>query len=801
MASYSDTTEEFGVNGNITCSGDLEVSGSVRTTNITSNQNPGGIIYMWDPVYLADTTSNWIRFNNVGLAPPSLISLGRSIGTKITLYPDVSDMDYALGVDTNSMWLTAAGVSSSFDFSNGNGKLFSVGSNGITLKNTTAASTAASGYLNIYSESSVLKSKNSTGTVTIFQPVTTKGDLVTCDSTTLGVRLPVGANGKVLSSNSATSTGLEWVSGAVPPPVRDSVVSNYSLSTTVITTSYTDIPFENYRNTNGNTGLVNNTEFTFNETGTYFIFCTVTLSKTVGTTPTTCTLKMVEDASGTGSGSFSDVAGLVSYTYNPNVTTTADTGYLCYVKTYNKNDRIKTQGIKFFGTGDTIVQLSSGSNLNVVNFKVDGNLDTTSYFNGYKTVSVALTGSFANVSLDTSRITNSDYTFTPGNAEVTVNTSGTYLVFFTVNIQKTTGVDASAATFRLVKNASTNITGTDSTAFVLNGDNDLGSTCGNTVIALTTGDTIKIQGATILGTNLFAAGTSLILVKLQSSSNAQSSTKYADLTSANTLLGTVATNIPFATENILTAGTFTHSVSVNTQELTINEPGYYYLFGMLTMTNTAAGNSCARVLFQYNSNGLGFQNYEGSFSDGYVHVSGRKTVCNSLFVYIPANTIIKLQGLRTSTTGVLTTDGANCSLTAVKASTSDPLYEPVSPFGTYTKVSRSLFTSTTATTPFVMKTLLVTGLVPNGYYRVDYTYKNVTAAGARGLKTQILLNTATVLMTQVCQLASLNDIPVTSGFVVFPLKSGSYNIQLDFGARTAASVSISDVTLMFYRVS
>lgn len=42
-------------------------------------------------------------------------------------------------------------------------------------------------------------------------PLTTKGDLYTYS--TDDDRLPIGANGQVLSANSATSTGLEWVAG------------------------------------------------------------------------------------------------------------------------------------------------------------------------------------------------------------------------------------------------------------------------------------------------------------------------------------------------------------------------------------------------------------------------------------------------------------------------------------------------------------------------------------------------------------------------------------------------------------
>lgn len=46
-------------------------------------------------------------------------------------------------------------------------------------------------------------------------PLTTKGDIFTYD--TANARLPVGTNGYVLSANSATATGLEWVAGGGGP--------------------------------------------------------------------------------------------------------------------------------------------------------------------------------------------------------------------------------------------------------------------------------------------------------------------------------------------------------------------------------------------------------------------------------------------------------------------------------------------------------------------------------------------------------------------------------------------------------
>ena len=56
---------------------------------------------------------------------------------------------------------------------------------------------------------SLLKSKNSSGVITTYQPTNTKGDITAHDGTSQ-VRLPVGTDGYVLQSDSSTATGLKW---------------------------------------------------------------------------------------------------------------------------------------------------------------------------------------------------------------------------------------------------------------------------------------------------------------------------------------------------------------------------------------------------------------------------------------------------------------------------------------------------------------------------------------------------------------------------------------------------------------
>ena len=80
----------------------------------------------------------------------------------------------------------------------------------IGIDHTTAP---VNSYLNnnlFYSDTidSKFKSIDNSGNVTVYQPITTKGDLATHNGTTQ-VRLPIGTTGQILSVNS--SSELQWV--------------------------------------------------------------------------------------------------------------------------------------------------------------------------------------------------------------------------------------------------------------------------------------------------------------------------------------------------------------------------------------------------------------------------------------------------------------------------------------------------------------------------------------------------------------------------------------------------------------
>jgi trimeric autotransporter adhesin len=85
----------------------LHITGQFQSTQANSTTSGGG------QIYLNGADGNRIDFNTNGVAAPAFTT--RSAGTKIVLYPNVgaSDVDYAFGVQSSTLWYSIPSVSSS----------------------------------------------------------------------------------------------------------------------------------------------------------------------------------------------------------------------------------------------------------------------------------------------------------------------------------------------------------------------------------------------------------------------------------------------------------------------------------------------------------------------------------------------------------------------------------------------------------------------------------------------------------------------------------------------------------------
>ena len=103
--------------GTITTSGTIAIDQTAQIVSTRTNSTTEG----QGQIYLNGTTGNRIDFVAVGVAAPATMT--RSVGTKLLLWPQAQQgggsVDYALGISTDTLWLSVADSSKMFSFYGG----------------------------------------------------------------------------------------------------------------------------------------------------------------------------------------------------------------------------------------------------------------------------------------------------------------------------------------------------------------------------------------------------------------------------------------------------------------------------------------------------------------------------------------------------------------------------------------------------------------------------------------------------------------------------------------------------------
>lgn len=93
-------------------------------------------------IYLNSSTTNMIRFNTQGSAPPSSVT-ARSVGTKVILsdtFASGSAADYALGIDTSTLWYSTGSTTAQHKWFHGANQTMALSTTGLTIGSTTITS-------------------------------------------------------------------------------------------------------------------------------------------------------------------------------------------------------------------------------------------------------------------------------------------------------------------------------------------------------------------------------------------------------------------------------------------------------------------------------------------------------------------------------------------------------------------------------------------------------------------------------------------------------------------------------------
>lgn len=673
----------------------------------------------------------------------------------------------------------------------------------LTLKEQVAPSNPVASENIFYTEDSLLKSKDSFGVVTTYQPSNTKGDLVSHNGTTQD-RLPLGDLNQVLIADPSESLGVRWKnisSGTVSDDNTNKYLNLTSSTSQAFIGTYTDILFDTNRKVDDFYSYDLNSQniITINRDGKYCLFLRCAAFATNGNNASSSSIRIVKD-SGTG---YNEIDGSKAFMFHNSSTRGFDNCCVNSILDFNSGDSIKVQ-IKRDAGNSSLSTIQNATELVIVRVKIDQGNDTTKYFSVYNSNSQNITASFTDFALNTIRNIDSVYIYSTTTGVLEFTESGKY--FITANVSTSTNSATETQSFfkfqKDIGSGYSNIIG--SFGYIHNDSTPNSSSTGYTsfVLPVSVGDKIKMQkiidsgaasASTIIG------GCNFNVVKLESTLG-QDTVKYFDsFSNTPVAISNVFTDIPLQSERIKDS-IYTHPGGSSV--LNINEDGRYLVLARVAYKKSSETTEATVKTRIVADTGGGFFELAGLETYSF-HSTANTSVSQAIIsstIQFSAGSSIKLQGIITDGSNIETTGGSGLTILRL-----EPLSVSVSglvAFGTEFNYVSSSSVSSSNSIAYVQKIRLTTDNIPQGTYRIGFYYIWSLDSTNRNFSIRVQIDDSLVIHEVTNSISQIDQDSSHSGFVIIPLSSGVHTIDLDFKVANNNTVAtISNTRIEMWRIS
>jgi hypothetical protein len=677
----------------------------------------------------------------------------------------------------------------------------------IDISSISPPSNPSSGYSRLYVDNSdgFLKRKNSSGVVKTYNPNTSKGDIMTHDGTN-DIRLPVGTLNQVLFSDSTLSSGVGWrdlsTETAATNPESSKYFEAYVSANQTLSGTYEDILFESTRTVSTDVFTrVGSSTIRFEASGTYIVMARLSIDISSGSSNIEASMKLILD---NDDDTYIDIPGTTSYC---NCTSgsfpTGNMSTFC-ILTPTENQKLKVQCRRDTGTS-TIQTLPNACNIIIFKAGIDLS-DNSKYFNIYSNTTSTLSGTFADIPIGVTRLTDSPYGFTNGTAPVSILENGKYIITYGVGCDKTSGTDRSISESRLMLSDSNglNFAQVDgSLIYTYHFTNGYSASSSNySCLQLVSGQILKIQSRIYTGSNLRTGSglTHFGAVKLQSTTSGQSTPKFLNISNTgNVSITNSYTDLTFDTNDLVDT-VYSHVVS--SEEIDILEEGKYIIMLSFSGEITTSTDSVSQIRFQVD-NGDGYTEIEASKSGAYHYNAtiNRNSSTSFFTLNMSSTSKIKAQAIRSYGTQTMRSVANGINLSLVKL---DGVEEPVNSlikFGTFYRYNESLGNTSTTSTTYIDKLTLTTDVILDGYYRIGIFYTCAMTSN-NGSMSVLVLEDNSITVFENTFVISSNNVDDTSPFYspkeVY-LTAGIHNFKIQFKS-VSGTANIRDAKIEFWRV-